>query len=162
MAQSATHIIGTVTGNVECRFTEGGLAITRFRLLHTPREWDAAAGEWRPGQPVHYVCTAWRTLARNAAESLADGVHVMATGRISEVKDSVIFLSLDDLGLSLRERIAYTETSLPSPAAAAPVSPPPTTQSAGQVSARSATRKPGSPPGWWDDRRSSGWSGPGA
>lgn len=124
MAPSVTHVSGTVTGDLEVRFTESGVAVCRFRLTETPTQWDAAARQWRDGTPIRYVCTAWRDLAHNATESLVNGVNVLIKGRITEIKDDSIYLSVDDIGLSLRQRIAYTETSLPSPAAAAPVTPP--------------------------------------
>ncbi|MFF9244567.1 single-stranded DNA-binding protein [Streptomyces sp. NPDC014776] len=119
MAPSITHVSGTVASDVECRFTESGIAVCRFRLTETPSQWDATTRKWRDGIPISYVCTAWRDLARNATESLTGGVTVLVKGRITEIKDNSIYLSVDDLGLSLRQRIAYTETSLPSPAAAA-------------------------------------------
>lgn len=152
MSPPITHVSGTVTGDVECRFTESGLAVCRFRLTEVPSQWDAATQKWRDGTPISYVCTAWRDIARNATESLIDGVNVLVKGRITEIKDNSIYLSVDDIGISLRRRIAYTETSLPSPAAAAPVSPPPTPQSPAP-----STPQPGNPPAWWEEKRSAGW-----
>lgn len=61
---------------LECRFTDSGIAITRFRLTSVPREWDAQARQWRDGAPIRYICTVWRDLARNAAESLIAGVQI--------------------------------------------------------------------------------------
>ncbi|MBK3628935.1 hypothetical protein JHN59_29740 [Streptomyces sp. MBT49] len=58
------------------------------------------------------MCTAWDDIARNATESLVDGTAVLAHGRITEIKDTTICLSIHDLGLSLRHRIAYTEAGL--------------------------------------------------
>jgi single-strand DNA-binding protein len=150
MAPSVTHVSGTVTGDVEVRFTESGIAVCRFRLTETPTQWDAAAQKWRDGAPIPYICTAWRELASNATESLVDGVNVLVKGRITEIKHNSIYLSVDDLGLSLRRRIAYTETSLPSPIAARPVTPPPTPQPA--TASRPATRRPGNPAAWWEEK----------
>ncbi|MFC9932328.1 single-stranded DNA-binding protein [Streptomyces sp. NPDC127190] len=158
MAPSIRHVSGTVTSDVECRFTEGGIAVCRFRLTETPSQWDAAAQKWRDGTPIPYVCTAWRDLAHNAAESLTSGVTVLVKGRITEIKDNSIYLSVDDFGISLRQRIAYTEASLPSPAAAAPIAPPPTPHPAAPVASRPLTKRPGNPPAWWERQRSSGWS----
>ncbi|MGW7365411.1 single-stranded DNA-binding protein [Streptomyces sp. NPDC054841] len=157
MSPSITHVSGTVASDAECRFTESGIAVCRFRLTEVPMQWDSATQTWRDGTPISYVCTAWRDLARNATESLVNGVSVLVKGRITEIKDNTIYLSVDDLGLSLRQRIAYTETSLPSPAAAAPVSPPSKPQPAAPSTPRPATRRPGNPPAWWEEQRSSGW-----
>ncbi|MFZ4246617.1 single-stranded DNA-binding protein [Streptomyces griseoincarnatus] len=159
MTPSITHVSGTLTSDVECRFTESGIAVCRFRLTETPRQWDTATQKWRDGTPIPYVCTAWRDLARNAAESLINGVTILVKGRITEIKDNSAYLSVDDLGISLRQRIAYTEASLPSPAAAAPVAPPPTPQPAAPGAPPPPTRQCGNPPGWWDKQRPSGWSG---
>ncbi|MEV5358186.1 single-stranded DNA-binding protein [Streptomyces sp. NPDC052693] len=164
MAPSVTHVSGTVTGNVEVRFTDSGVAVCRFRLTQTTTQWDAAAQQWRDGTPIRYVCTAWRNLARNATESLVDGVRVLVTGRVTEIRDNAVYLSVDDLGISLRQRIAYTETSLPSPASAAPISPTtpvaapaaPTAQRAA-AGARSPAGQAGGPPAWWEQRRATGW-----
>ncbi|MFI6340744.1 single-stranded DNA-binding protein [Streptomyces sp. NPDC050535] len=157
-----THVSGTIASEIEIRFTDGGLAVCRFRLTEVPRQWDAATQKWRDGTPIPYVCTAWDDIARNATESLVSGTAVLVRGRITEIKDNAIRLSVDDLGVSLREHIAYTDAGLPGPGAAAPVTPPPAPQPTEQAASEPATRRPGNPPGWWDERRSSGWSAPGA
>ncbi|MFJ8158514.1 single-stranded DNA-binding protein [Streptomyces sp. NPDC094468] len=152
MPPSITYVCGTVNGDVECRFTESGVAVCRFRLTEVPTQWDRTARQWQDAAPIPYVCTAWRDLARNATESLTAGVTVLAKGRITEIRDNRIYLSIDDLGISLRQRIAYTEGSLPSPSAAAPVAPPPA------VSApRPSLRQPGHPPEWWREQRAAHW-----
>ncbi|MFC8350752.1 single-stranded DNA-binding protein [Streptomyces sp. NPDC057280] len=160
MAPSVTHVSGTVTGDVEVRFTQAGIAVCRFRLNQTPTRWDTAAQKWRDLEPIPYICTAWRDLATNATESLVDGVHVLVKGRITGVKDDSIHLSVDDLGISLRRRIAYTETSLPSPIAARPVTAPPATSPPAPQPATAAPPpgRPGSPPDWWEQKRSANWS----
>ena len=155
MAPSVTHVTGTVAGDVEVRFTQDGIAVCRFRLTQTPMQWDASARKWRDLDPISYICTAWRDLASNAAESLVDGVNVLVKGRITEIRDNSIYLSVDDLGISLRRRIAYTETSLPSPIAARPYTASPAPQPA--AASRPATG-PGSPPAWWEQKRAANWS----
>lgn len=162
MSTPVTHVSGTVASDVEVRFTESGLAVCRFRLTEVPRKWDPTTQKWLDGTPIPYVCTAWGDIARNATESLVNGSAVLVRGRITEIRDNAIRLSVDDLGLSLRDRIAYTEAGLPGPGAAAPVSPSPTPQPSEQDAARPTTRRPGNPPDWWDERRSSGWSAPAA
>ncbi|MFE4579704.1 single-stranded DNA-binding protein [Streptomyces chartreusis] len=156
MAPSVTHVSGTVAGDVEVRFTQDGIAVCRFRLTETPKQWDAAAQKWRDLDPIPYICTAWRDLARNAAESLISEVSVLVKGRITQVKDDSVYLSVDDLGVSLRRRIAYTEASLPSPITARPATVPPVPQPA--TAPRPAAGRPGSPPAWWDDKRASRWA----
>lgn len=159
MAPSVTHVSGAVTGDVEIRFTESGIAVCRFRLTSAPAQWDVSARQWRDGTPIRYICTAWRDLARNATESLAHGVAVLVQGRVTEVRDNCVYLSADDIGISVRQRIAYTEASLPSPAAAAPVTPPPPRQPASASAPSPAAGRPGNPPVWWEEQRHSGWPG---
>ncbi|MFD4635431.1 single-stranded DNA-binding protein [Streptomyces sp. NPDC058284] len=154
MAPSVTHVSGTVVGDVEVRFTQNGIAVCRFRLTETPTQWDTAAQKWRDLDPIPYICTAWRDLASNAAESLVEGVNVLAKGRTTAIKDGSIYLSVDDLGISLRRRIAYTETSLPSPIAARPVTALPPPQ---PVTVSLEPGRPGSPPAWWQERQASHW-----
>ncbi|POX47717.1 single-stranded DNA-binding protein [Streptomyces sp. Ru71] len=157
MAPSIMHVSGTVTSDVECRFTESGIAVCRFRLTETPSQWDTATQKWRDGTPIRYVCTAWRNLARNAAESLTNGVTVLVKGRITEIKGNSIYLSVDDLGISLRQRIAYTEVSLPHPAAAP--SPLPLRRSPlPRAHPLLPPNRPAIPPACWEEQRSSGWS----
>ncbi|WP_405764534.1 single-stranded DNA-binding protein [Streptomyces sp. NBC_00080] len=156
MSMPTAHVFGTVASNVEIRFTESGLAVCQFRLTEVPRKWDPSQQRRLASPLIPYVCTAWDDLARNATESLVNGSAVLIHGRITEIKDNTIRLSIDDLGLSLRNRIAYTEAGLPGPAAAAPVNRPPTEQDA----AKRATSRPGNPPSWWEERQSSGWSEP--
>ncbi|MET7693854.1 single-stranded DNA-binding protein [Streptomyces sp. NPDC005483] len=156
MAPSVTHVTGTISGDVEVRFTQDGIAVCRFRLTETPTHWDTATRKWRDGAPITYICTAWRDLARNAAESLVDGVTVLVKGRITEIRDNSLYLSVDDLGISLRRRIAYTETSLPSPIAARPYTPPPAPPPAPVP--QPAAGQPGSPPAWWQEKRATRWS----
>ncbi|MBQ0850191.1 single-stranded DNA-binding protein [Streptomyces sp. BH-SS-21] len=150
MAPSVTHVSGTVTGDVEVRFTGDGIAVCRFRLTATPTQWDTAAQKWRDLDPIPYICTAWRNLATNSTESLVDGVNVLVKGRITGLKNDSIYLSVDDLGISLRRRIAYTETSLPSPIAARPYTTPTAPQPATTTPPPGRT---GSPPPWWERKR---------
>ncbi|WP_409240496.1 single-stranded DNA-binding protein [Streptomyces sp. PA5.6] len=146
---------GAVAGGVEVRFTQDGVAVCRFRLTDIPTQWDAAARRWHDLEPISYICTAWRDLASNAAESLVDGVNVLVKGQITGIKNASIYLSVDDLGVSLRRRIAYTETSLPSPLAARPVISPQASQPA--AASRSAARPTG-PPAWWEQQPTANWS----
>ncbi|MEW1568443.1 single-stranded DNA-binding protein [Streptomyces sp. NPDC093509] len=163
MAKTPTvPFTGTVTGSPETRFTDS-IPVTRFRLTTVPSEWDTQTRQWRHAAPIHYICTAWRDLARNAAESLIDGVEVIVHGRITGARDSYILVSADEIGVSLRARIAYTTASLPPQAAqvhtphvSTPAPPPPAVQHA--ASAPQPPPGPGQPPRWWEQKRAEGWS----
>ncbi|MGW6027615.1 single-stranded DNA-binding protein [Streptomyces sp. NPDC055099] len=122
MAPSVIHVSGTITGDVEVRLTRNDIAVCRFRLTQTPIQWDATTHKWRDETPIQwdatthkwrdetpipYICTAWRDLARNAATALADGTNVLATGHITEIRNNSIYLTIDDLGISLHRRPAH-------------------------------------------------------
>lgn len=157
-----TTVTGTVTGDVEVRFADNGTPIARFKLTVTPRNFNQTTQAWEDGKPVRYVCTLWRDLACHAAESLTDGLDVLVIGRITDVRDNALYLSVNDIGLSLCHRIAYTEASLPSPAAARPTPassppPPPAAQDASPQPAPATPRSPGQQPDWWTQERQTGW-----
>ncbi|MDH6604384.1 single-strand DNA-binding protein [Streptomyces sp. SAI-208] len=126
----------TVTGNLvadpEIRFTEKGTAVARFRVASTPRVYDRTSGQWTDGESLFITCTVWRHVAEHVCECLQRGMHVIVHGRLRQrtytdgegIKRTVFDLDADDVGLSLRHRIAYTDTTLP-PALARPAAPAP-------------------------------------
>ncbi|MEU8481510.1 single-stranded DNA-binding protein [Streptomyces hygroscopicus] len=154
-------VSGTVVGNPEIRFTDSGIAVARFRMKSVPRVWDARGERWTDGKELRYICTVWRKLAEHVAESLVDGVTVVVTGRVTDADGGVLYLSVDDIGVSLRSRIAYTEHSLPSPLAAGPqtgaAAPPPAHHRTGSSAAAEAATTPGAAPEWWRNQRTRGW-----
>lgn len=157
MVPSVIHVSGTITGDVEVRLTQNGTAVCRFRLTQTPTQWDTTTHKWRDGTPIPYICTAWRDLAHNATTSLADGTNILATGHITEIRNNTIYLTTDDLGISLRKRT--TDTNPPTPLTAHPAIAPPTPQPTA-VSCP-ATGQPDSPPPWWTQKETSRQTQPG-
>ncbi|MFE4756035.1 single-stranded DNA-binding protein [Streptomyces mirabilis] len=128
--------IVTVNGNLvadpEIRFTDTGTAVARFRVASTPRIYDRSAGQWTDGESLFITCTVWRGVAEHVCESLQRGMHVIVQGRLRQrtytdregIKRTVFDLDADDVGLSLRHRIAFTDRTLP-PALAGPPAPAP-------------------------------------
>ncbi|WP_069757769.1 single-stranded DNA-binding protein [Streptomyces sp. LUP47B] len=126
----------TVTGNLvadpEIRFTEKGTPVARFRVASTPRVYDRNSGQWTDGESLFITCTVWRHVAEHVCECLQRGMHVIVHGRLRQrtytdgegIKRTVFDLDADDVGLSLRHRIAYTDNTLP-PALARPAAPAP-------------------------------------
>ncbi|MFI0772614.1 single-stranded DNA-binding protein [Streptomyces sp. NPDC021218] len=164
--EPAVPVSGTVIGNPEIRFTDSGIAVARFRMKSVPRVWDARGGAWTDGKALRYVCTVWRKVAEHVAESVVNGVDVLVFGRITDAEGRVLHISVDDIGISLRDRIVYTEVSLPSPLAArpqtvGPAAPTPAHQdpgTAGPAAAETAT-VPGAAPNWWHQQRARSWRG---
>ncbi|MGW2612716.1 single-stranded DNA-binding protein [Streptomyces mirabilis] len=128
--------IVTVNGNLvadpEIRFTDTGTAVARFRVASTPRIYDRSAGQWTDGESLFITCTVWRGVAEHVCESLQRGMHVIVQGRLRQrtytdsegIKRTVFDLDADDVGLSLRHRIAFTDRTLP-PALAGQPAPAP-------------------------------------
>ncbi|MGI5255658.1 single-stranded DNA-binding protein [Actinacidiphila glaucinigra] len=124
MKDTVVTIVGTVTVDPEIRFTEPGTAIARFRMTSTPREFDRPSGQWRDSTPLTFTCTAWRVIAENVADSLRAGMAVIVYGRIQPARPGAspeggIELSVDAVGVSLADRIVYTQASMPPGLAAA-------------------------------------------
>ncbi|MGP4001731.1 single-stranded DNA-binding protein [Streptomyces sp. 8N706] len=159
-------VSGVMVGNPEIRFTDAGTAVARFRMQSVPRVWNANARAWEEGAPVRYICTVWRKVAEHVAESLIDGVAVLVFGRITGADGNVLYISVDDIGVGLRDRIVYTETSLPSPQAAAPqriqtpVGGPESVRPDKQQEPEAASGSASGPaPQWWRSEREQGWGG---
>jgi single-strand DNA-binding protein len=103
----------TVTGNLveqpELSVTPNGTTMARIRVASTPRVFDKARGEYRDGDTLFLLCTAWRDLAEHAAE-LAKGTRVIITGRLTQStwqtedgdKRTAFTVQVDDIGASLR------------------------------------------------------------
>ncbi|MFG3133702.1 single-stranded DNA-binding protein [Streptomyces tendae] len=152
----------TVTGNLvadpEIRFTDKGTPVARFRVASTPRVYDRSTGQWTDGESLFITCTVWRHVAEHVCECLQRGMHVIVQGRLRQrtytdregIKRTVFDLDADDVGLSLRHRIAYTDNTLPStlartPAPALPQAAPAAAQGAPGHERRSRPQRHG---GW--------------
>lgn len=124
--ETVITVTGNLTADVELRFTDNGTAVANFVIASTPRTFDREAGQWRDGEALFLRCTAWRTLAETAAESLTRGSRVIAQGRLRQKsfetrdgdKRTSIELEIDEIGPSLRFATAKI-TKLERPAAAA-------------------------------------------
>ena len=104
-------IVGNTTAAAELRFTPSGAAVANFTVASTPRSFDKNRNEWVDGETLYLRCSAWREMAENIAETLADkGMRVIVTGRLksrsyedkSGEKRTVIELEVDEIGPSLR------------------------------------------------------------
>lgn len=73
-------LVGNLTEEPELRFTQNGTAVCRFTVAHNPRR--KVGDEWEDGEPTFMLCTAWRELAENIAESLHKGSRVIVAGAL--------------------------------------------------------------------------------
>ncbi|MFE0764710.1 single-stranded DNA-binding protein [Streptomyces smyrnaeus] len=103
---------GEVSGVPQLRYLPSGRAAVRFCVAVSTQVYDREAAEWTSGEEFRYLCTAQGPLAEHAAESLADGVRVVATGRL-EFKDGLPHLCVEDIGVSLRSRLVYVGSTYP-------------------------------------------------
>jgi single-strand DNA-binding protein len=112
MAANETQvtIIGNLTDNPELRYTPKGVAVLKFTVASTPREFDRKSGQYKDGDPLFLSCTAWRDMAEHAVESLNKGTRVVVVGRLrlsrwetpEGDKRSAYGLDVDEVGPSLR------------------------------------------------------------
>ncbi|MFJ3714095.1 single-stranded DNA-binding protein [Streptomyces sp. NPDC090053] len=103
---------GFVHDEPQLRSTERGMLACRFRLVSIPREYDRDTGDWRDGEPVLVLVTVRARTARHVAASLTDRVHVIVTG-VLDIRDDVLYLDADRVGIDLAEHVAYVDATLP-------------------------------------------------
>ena len=103
-------LVGNLTADPELRFTGNGAAVANFTVASTPRTFDRTTNEWLDGEPLFIRCSAWKSLAENAAESLRKGMRVIVSGRLGArsyetregEKRTVHELDVDEVGARLR------------------------------------------------------------
>ncbi|KRC62974.1 hypothetical protein ASE14_04050 [Agromyces sp. Root81] len=127
-----TDII-TVTGVVgtdpKHHVTNGGLAITTFRLASTRRVFDRTKGAWEDGETNWYTVSAFRQLATNASLSIRKGERVIIRGRLrlrawetGERSGTAVEIEADSIGHDLAWCVtsyAKVRSARPADAAAA-------------------------------------------
>jgi len=84
--ESHITLVGNAVTDVRLRATSGGVAFATFRMASNPRRFDRESARWVDGDPLFVTVVCWRTLAENAAASIAPGDPVVVTGRL-RVKD---------------------------------------------------------------------------
>ncbi|MFC9558148.1 single-stranded DNA-binding protein [Agromyces sp. NPDC056965] len=131
-----TDII-TVTGVVgtdpKHHVTNGGLAITTFRLASTRRVFDREKATWEDGETNWYTVSAFRQLATNASLSIRKGERLIIRGRLrlrawetGERSGTAVEIEADSIGHDLAwcvSSYAKVRSTRPSDAAAAESSP---------------------------------------
>ncbi len=108
--ETQTVVVGNLTADPELRFLPNGTGMAKFTVASTPRIFDREKNEYRDGDPLFLMCTAWRDLAEHVAESLTKGTRVVVVGRLRQSrwetdegeKRSAYGLDVDEVGPSLR------------------------------------------------------------
>lgn len=104
-----THIVGNIVGDIEVRFTQGGMQVATFTVAENRRERNPKTKEWEEVPSFFDVVTKFE-LADHVAESLAKGTLVVCVGEFvqrkwvtkdGENRSKIEFLA-DHVGPSLR------------------------------------------------------------
>jgi single-strand DNA-binding protein len=73
---------GRIVGDVTFKFSDDGMAISRFRMIAADRR-QQADGTWVDADVFWVTVTSFRKLAENVADSLRDRDAVVVTGKLS-------------------------------------------------------------------------------
>ncbi|MCH9815181.1 MAG: single-stranded DNA-binding protein [Actinomycetia bacterium] len=84
MNDTQITVQGNIITDITLRTTKAGHEVASFRLASTPRRFDRASGQWLDGEATFFSVSCWRVLARNVAESLAKGMPVVVSGRMTQ------------------------------------------------------------------------------
>lgn len=74
-------IVGNVVDEPRQRQTNGGHAVTNFRVASTSRRYDRESGKFVDNSTLYVNVTCWRALAENVGLSLRKGQPVIVSGR---------------------------------------------------------------------------------
>lgn len=123
MANETTlTIVGNLTADPELRTLQSGANVVTFTIAYNQRTFDKNQNQWVDAPAFFMRCQAWRDLAEHIATSLAKGMRVVATGRLSQrtyddqtgTKHTVVEMTVDEIGASLRYatcQVTKTSTS---------------------------------------------------
>lgn len=111
MNEPTITVVGNLTSAPDLRFTPSGAAVANFTIAQTPRSFNKQTSEWEDGNPIFMDCSVWRDQAENVAESLRQGMRVIATGRLfsdtwedkeTGAKRSKMKMTVDEVGPALK------------------------------------------------------------
>lgn len=72
-------VVGT---DPQLSITPKGISVLKFRAASHERKRDQETGQWNDGPTNWYSVSAFRSLAENTMESLAQGDHVLVFGKL--------------------------------------------------------------------------------
>ncbi len=73
-------LVGNITDDPEVRYTQSGAALAGFTVAVSHR--SKHNGEWQDVNDGFFRCTAWRSVAENAAQTLKKGMRVLVAGKL--------------------------------------------------------------------------------
>lgn len=77
-------VVGNLADDPEVRYTPGGKALCKFRVLVNSRV--RQGDRWVDGPPSNYPCVAWEQLGENVAQCLSRGARVIVQGTWAQGK----------------------------------------------------------------------------
>ena len=122
-------LVGNITDDPELRYTQSGAALANFTVAVSHR--SKHNGEWQDVNDGFFRCTAWRSVAENAAKSLRKGARVFVAGKLVQRtwkdkdgnKRQTVEVQVTNVGPDLQFATAEVEKSAadgsPAPAAVA-------------------------------------------
>jgi single stranded DNA-binding protein len=72
-------LVGIITDDPELRYTQSGAALANFTVAVSHR--SKHNGEWQDVNYGFFRCTAWRSVAENAARTLKKGMRIFVAGK---------------------------------------------------------------------------------
>jgi single-strand DNA-binding protein len=82
--ETSITLVGNLVDDAELRFTPSGVAVAKFRIASTPRNFDKQTNEWKDGESLFLTCNVWREMAEHVAESLTRGTRVIVQGFLKQ------------------------------------------------------------------------------
>jgi single-strand DNA-binding protein len=73
-------LVGNITDDPEFRYAQSGAALANFTVAVSHR--SKHNGEWQDVNDGFFRCTAWRSVAENAAQTLKKGMRVFVAGKL--------------------------------------------------------------------------------
>lgn len=73
-------LVGNLTDDPELRYTQSGAALASFTVAVSHR--SKHNGEWQDVNDGFFRCTAWRSVAENAAHTLKKGMRIFVAGKL--------------------------------------------------------------------------------
>jgi single-strand DNA-binding protein len=122
-------LVGNITDDPELRYTQSRAALTGFTVAVSHR--SKHNGEWQDVTDGFFRCTAWHSVAENAAHTLKKGMRVFVAGKLVQRswqdnegnKRQTVEIQVTHVGPDLQfaraEVTKVTAQGSPAPAAAA-------------------------------------------
>jgi single-strand DNA-binding protein len=73
-------LVGNITDDPELRYAQSGAALAGFTVAVSHR--SKHNGEWQDVNDGFFRCTAWRSVAENAAHTLKKGMRIFVAGKL--------------------------------------------------------------------------------